>query len=53
MEHTELESIIVCLIVVAIVAGAVYLVCGYLLHQAWAGLAAAVIFVLGALLCLL
>jgi hypothetical protein len=48
-----IEGILVCLIVSAIVAAAVYIVCGPILRQAWAGLAAGVVFLLGALLCLL
>lgn len=50
--HSNLDGLIVCLVVVAIVAAAVYVVCGPILKQSWAALAAAVVFLLGALLCL-
>lgn len=49
----EVEGILVCLIVVALVAAAVWFVCGQLLAQAWAPTAAAIVFLLGALFCLL
>jgi hypothetical protein len=49
----SLEGVIVCLLVVALVTAAVYFVAGHLLRQSWAATAAAVIFVVGALLCLL
>lgn len=51
--HGEVEGILVCLIVVALVAAAVWFVCGQLLAQAWAPTAAAIVFLLGALFCLL
>lgn len=51
--HADLEGVLVCLIVWAVIAFVVYLVCGPLLKQSWAATAAAIVFVVGALLCVL
>ena len=51
--HAELESLLVCLLVVGLVSAAIYFVVTYGFKQAWGGMAAAVTFVVGALLCLL
>lgn len=51
--ESSLESLIVCLLIVGGVAAAIYLICGRGFKQAWAPLVAAVVFAVGAVLCLL
>jgi len=51
--HHEAESLIVCILVVLLVSALIYVVVTYGFKQPWGGMAAAVVFVVGALLCLL
>lgn len=50
---SEAEHVVECLVIVGLVAAAVYGVCGILLKQPWAGTAAAIVFLVGAILCVL
>ena len=51
-DETTLATLLVCLLVAALVAGIVYAVLAYGFRQAWAGLAAGLVFLLGLLLCI-
>lgn len=50
--HGELEGVIVCLLIVALISAAIYFVVTYGFKQPWGAPAAAIVFVIGAILCL-